>query len=274
MASGTPNFERPPVIEVAIGVQFETLPLTTAHLGVLWQDYREKLPKLREVAPLEGVVERFGVRQRPARPRIAFVEHTTNRVWFLSEAEDELVQAQADRFIYNWRAAKERDGREYPRFEAVEAGFLSAFETLGAFLARNDLDEPNITQCEVTYVNHILPAEDVWHTHAEAGRAVTLVSETNRFFFLPTAEDIRASARFLIRAPDENVAGRLHIELEPRYFVEDDTPLLLLKLTARGAPLGKGLEGARDFFAIGREWIVRGFADITSPEMHRIWGRR
>lgn len=273
MASGMPSFEQPPVVEVAIGVQFETIALTTAHLGVLWQDYREDLPNLREVPPLESVVERFGIPQQPRRPRIALVEHRTNRVWFLSETEGELVQAQADRFLYNWRTVKDPDGRAYPRFEAVDAGFFSAFDTFLSFLSRHGFGEPSITQCEITYVNHILPAAGVWGTHAEAGRAVTLVSNPEPSF-LPPAEDVRASARFLIRAPDDSTAGRLYIELEPRYLVEDDTPLLLLKLTARGAPFSAGLDGVREFFAIGREWIVKGFVDVTSPEMHRVWGRR
>lgn len=62
--------------------------------------------------------------------------------------------------------------------------------------------------------------------------------------------------------------------VEPRFLVQDDRPLLLLQLTARGAPIGEGLEGAREFFDLGREWIVKGFVDVTSPEMHGKWGRR
>jgi hypothetical protein len=44
-------------------------------------------------------------------------------------------------------------------------------------------------------------------------------------------------------------------------------------LTARGQPLGTGLAGVLEFLDLGREWIVTGFDELTTPEMHRLWGR-
>lgn len=272
MPSPLPDFDRPPVVEVAIGVQFEPVALSTPHLGLLWQGFRERLPRIEEKPPLDPVVERFGVRPRPSPPKFTLLEQPPpNRAWFLNEAGDELIQVQRDRLIFNWR--KVDDGVGYPRYEAVESSFFAAYETFTKFVDRLGSNTPRITQCEVTYVNHIRPAEGVWSDHGEAGHAVTLVSAT-RHSFLPKPEDIRAATRFVIMDRQGASVGRLHVLLEPRWYLKEDRPLLFLQLTARGAPRGEGLDGARTFFRLGREWIVRGFVDVTSQAMHQVWGRR
>ena len=43
--------------------------------------------------------------------------------------------------------------------------------------------------------------------------------------------------------------------------------------SARGVPFGEGVEGAFAFFDLGRRWIVKAFADITTPDMQRAWER-
>jgi hypothetical protein len=50
--------------------------------------------------------------------------------------------------------------------------------------------------------------------------------------------------------------------------------MYVMNLTARGRPDEESIEGALRFLDIGREWIVRGFAAVTTPEMHAIWRRR
>ena len=67
--------------------------------------------------------------------------------------------------------------------------------------------------------------------------------------------------------------GRLHATLQPAWKKIDNSPILVLNMTARGVPLGKGIDGAFSFFDLGREWIVKGFAEITTPEMQRTWGK-
>jgi hypothetical protein len=47
-----------------------------------------------------------------------------------------------------------------------------------------------------------------------------------------------------------------------------------LRLTARGLPDGQDLDGVLAWMDLGREWIVRGFADITSPSAHALWERK
>ena len=79
--------------------------------------------------------------------------------------------------------------------------------------------------------------------------------------------------RFVILAEEGKPIGRLHVALQPAWKKADNSPILVMTLTARGAPLGEDIEGAFAFFELGRRWIVKGFADLTTPEMHRAWER-
>jgi hypothetical protein len=45
--------------------------------------------------------------------------------------------------------------------------------------------------------------------------------------------------------------------------------MFVMELTARGQ-VGTGTE----FFDLGRKWIVKSFAELTTPAMHKIWGRK
>ena len=45
--------------------------------------------------------------------------------------------------------------------------------------------------------------------------------------------------------------------------------MYLFHLTARGQ-IGESFE----FFDLGRRWIVKSFAALTTPEMHKVWIRK
>jgi uncharacterized protein (TIGR04255 family) len=58
------DFDDPPVVETVLSAQFEPLPsVQTAHLGLLWEEYRASFPKSAEHPPLDPVIEQF-----PERP--------------------------------------------------------------------------------------------------------------------------------------------------------------------------------------------------------------
>ncbi len=77
--------------------------------------------------------------------------------------------------------------------------------------------------------------------------------------------------RYAIGREAEPPLGRLHVSIQPGWQKPGNAPIYVLELTARGAPIGTGVEGARSFFDVGHEWIVRGFRDLTTPHMHTIW---
>ena len=114
----------------------------------------------------------------------------------------------------------------------------------------------------------------MWEKHGQLDEVMTVVSSDYSDAFLPKPEDIRFAARYVIPGEDGNPIGRLHTSVEPAYRSADSKPIFVLQLTARGRPVGEGIEGIFRFLDIGHEWIVRGFTSITTPRMHKIWERR
>ncbi len=266
-----PDFRKPPLAETVLSLQFEPIAgLTTAHLGLLWQRFRERLPFIEEQPPLPPVVEKFGT-PSPAQVEVTVEEKPpVPRLWFLNQDKTELIQVQADRFIHNWR---KMEGLEpYPRFEPIRDKFRNEVDTLVQFLNDEGMGAPVVNQCEVTYVNHIEPL-GVWQRHGQLEKVLSNWTAAPERRFLPEAEDGGVRLRFVMRDESGKPFGRLHVISQPAWKKTDNTPIMVLNLTARGAPLGEGIEGAFRFFELGRRWIVKGFAELTTSEMQKAWER-
>lgn len=269
-----PEFGSPPVVEVALSVQFDSITkLNTPQIGLLWQEFRNRFPRTEEHAQLETAIERFGVLPSPRGvPRFQLLPSPpAPRCWFLNELGTELVQVQHDRFVHNWRKTEHND--TYPRYEHVKETFSSELHRFSEALLREGLGELRPNQCEVTYVNHIVSGE-AWNSHGQLAEVITLFALHYADEFQPQPEDCRLSARYVIPDRVGNPVGRLHVAVEPVYRSSDDAPMFALTLTARGRPLSDGLGGALEFLDLGREWIVRTFASITTPQMHAVWRRK
>jgi uncharacterized protein (TIGR04255 family) len=266
-----PDFRKPPLAETVLSLQFEPVAgMTTAHVGLLWERLRKQLPVIEEHPPLPAIFEKFEP-PSPAQVEVTFEEKPPMpRVWFLNQARSELIQVQADRFIHNWRKMEGLD--PYPRYEPIRDKFRDEVAALEEFLRDEKLGALAVNQCEVTYVNHIEPYS-VWERHGEVEKALVMCSRLGSTSFLPEPEDVALRMRFVIPGQNGNPIGRLHAVVQPAWKKSDNSPILILTLTARGAPIGEGIEGAFSFFNLGRSWIVKGFADLTTPEMQRMWER-
>lgn len=273
MDATLPDFANPPVVEVALSVQFEPLTnLRTPQIGLMWQGIRDRFPKTEEHAPLEPSIERFGGQlSSPGSVRVQVMRQPpVPRCWFSNESGTELIQIQQDRFIHNWR--KVGTGEEYPRYERVRETFRRELESFQRFLTEEQIGEPIANQCELTYVNHMV-AKDGWERHGELGAVLSLCAAEYTDQFLPEPEELRMSGSFVI--PDDTGAplGRLRFSVEPAFLRSSNQAVLVLNMIARGRPLGDGVQGVLKFLDVGREWIVRGFASITTSKMHAIWKR-
>ena len=262
-----PSFRKPPVTEVAIAAQFgEIRRLTGPLMGLLWQRYRELFPKLEVYPALDPRFERSGLALEKGL-KVKFETIPAPRVWFIGSNEAHLVQVQQDRFVFNWRRI---EGDDYPRYEHVKASFQEHFRIFQEFLAEEQLGETRLNQWELTYVNHI-PAGDGWHRHGELGLVVPLLVGCTEGEFLPEPEDIALQVRY----PIPNGAGavsRLYVVANPG-FDPSGKPVLGLTLTARGGLDRDSESSLESRLDVGREWIVRGFAEVTSKTMHQHWER-
>ncbi len=185
------------------------------------------------------------------------------------------MQIQNDRFIKNWRKAPEDAG--YPHYTPVlRPAFERHFKEFSAFADEQGLGPIKVTQCEVTYVNHIVSGEG-WAGRDEIEKIFTFWKQLSPDDIYPgRAEDFGCRIRFPIFGPENPIfgpenkwIGRLHVEVQPALRIADNKPMYALNLTARGM-YGSGIE----FFDIGRRCIVKSFERLTTEHMQAIWRKK
>ncbi len=67
--------------------------------------------------------------------------------------------------------------------------------------------------------------------------------------------------------------GHLIVNLKQATRTEDKVTLLVLELKTQGTGESADKEAIREWFDLAHEWIVRGFTDLTTPEIQKIWER-
>ncbi len=263
--SDLPDFDAPPVIEVVCGVQFSPLGFPAPLVGTFWQDRRDDYPGITDrplIAPrvekftsqAEGLNITFEPSEAPPLPRTVFEDSSGN--WIL--------QLQQDRLLHNWRKADSED--EYPRFPGVYDRFRAAWEAWKEFWAEEGDGDIDVNQYELTYVNHV-PAGDGWSELSQIGEVFEDLRWHSDHQFLPQPESLNWRLQF----PLPNRAGRLHVAVQQALRRSDHRPVLVCEMTARGFDRESSME---DWFLLAREWIVRGFADLTTEHAHKeIWRR-
>lgn len=152
-------YRKPPIVEVVLGVLFEPLPgLDPMMLGRYWAERNSDFPR-REMRPAvhDQPVFVFGQGVAPLR------------CWLISEDDQFVLQAQQDRFYFNWR----KRGAAYPRFgdhdgnEGLCTKALREFDTLLAFCDAQLSKRPEVRRLEVMKVDQLV--------YTDAARLVQLI---------------------------------------------------------------------------------------------------
>lgn len=265
-----PSFRRPPVIETVLGVQFEPLrKMTNAHLGAFWKTLGPEWMKVRDVPSLEPELEFFGDEQTWGQfgGRLKLTSDPASRIQVRNDTEDRMIQVQNGRLHYNWLGTA---GREYPRYTHVRPEFDKIVKSFRDFLSQEDLGQMRPNQWEVTYVNH-LPKGSVWETPGDWASLFSSLPAPQASVGAAALESFGGQWHYRIGAK----SGRLHVAIKHgRRTVPDEREILILTLTARGPidpDLGEG-ETLESGIELGRETIVRMFAELTSDAAHKYWG--
>ena len=261
-----PRFKKPPVSEVAVGVQFTGPTLTPVHLGLYYQRVKARFPKVLVQPPLAPAIETFGP---PAALSLSLPAIGLPRIWFVSNDDESLIQLQAGRLFFNWRASSDRS--TYPHFDAVRQEFLYALDELDALTSSEGIGQLSANQCEVVYVNPLPTARTGVPISAPEKIFricnVQLGSEWNE-----SPEDIAFNVRYRFDDEDGRPFGRLTVTLNSGWG-PDGSPGFSLELTARGMPRGAGRDGISAFHEYAHQAIVRCFTGLTTPAMHESWER-
>jgi uncharacterized protein (TIGR04255 family) len=190
-------------------------------------------------------------------------------MFFINDGRTELLQVQRDRFFHNWR--KIGDGDEYPRFEKMLHTFELGLRRLDKLVSAEGLGSVVPNQCEITYVNFVTVPPQT-RTHDVFTGLLGAWGSPPPLGELGAPEDTRVLVRYVIHQNGLPV-GRLIVSAEPAWKM-DGTHVIQLTLVARGKPQGETFGDVSEFLKLGRRHIVKGFDELTSKEMHKVWGKR
>jgi uncharacterized protein (TIGR04255 family) len=257
-----PDYQSPPVSEVVVGVQFERPAITGAHIGAYWLGIKDRFPKVSEQVTLDPRIENFGDPSPPVLAGFA-IARPESRYWFTTSDEVELLQLQADRCLFNWRAVK--DGPRYPHFEFIQRRFWQELEEWREFVSQRSVIL-RANQWEITYVNQIESSD----RSAQLDRAFSFFGNELNDGIGGFPESAHFTCQRVLMNNDQPWArGFVVVRLATSHHGE---PRMHLELTVRGPGLEVGY--IKEMQLKAREWIVRTFDALTSEEMHNKWGKQ
>lgn len=257
------TFKYEPLVEVVAGIQFAKLEQFKApYLDSVWQAFGKKqYPKCQEMDLLPKIT---------AEPTISvgFVSASElPRIWFLSKDDTKLIQFQRDRFLYNWRKIDGAKDNTYPRYKTVIANFMGHYEQLEKSLQHLKVEVPNVEMLELTYIN-IIPAEHIKGLN-NIGDAFRDMAWHKGKRFLPAPNKLNVFWQFQIPA----TKALMNVHLVTAQRIQDGKPVIKLEISVHGQSVDKTAGSMKRWFDISHDWIINTFDDITTPAMHKLWGK-
>lgn len=255
-----PSFRNPPVVEVACGVQFETLELwNTTHFGQFAATIRDTYPTTQDHPPLAPI--RLG--ERTAFEPVLSPLPPLRRVFFIDPSGNFLIQLQPNRFLHNWRRTKDLD--QYPRYDTAFDKFVSAWNGFAGFLSSVAIPPPRPDIWELTYINHIMGSgdarfpRDVWDYLAFYEKSPSAVTP------MPAS-----SMAMQFSWPLAEGRGTLVLDAKHGNRVDDQREVLVVELTVRG-PASDEPGSMNSWFDVAHHAIVNTFEKFTTAQAHNIW---
>lgn len=260
-----PGPANPPIVELAIGVQFSPLSkLTLGHYGLFWQTLMPEWVKPGEAPRIAEQFEVFGQSHIASRRRRLAFEPFLRTMRFTLEHKDKdkLIQLQESRFHLNWRRLKGK----YPSFEALSQEFSKLLWQFDKFVTDNELGKLAFNQWELTYTD-AFPKGDRWQTPADWSEILP-----GLFGQLFSTDGIRvqlerraAEWSFLI---DDN-KGRLHVAARTGRVEGEEQESLLLNMTARGPVDEISIQSVMSGLKFGHQIVHDAFMRLTSSAIQK-----
>lgn len=264
-----PSFRDPPLEEVALAVQLQPNAVDLLGMAEFASAVRHDFPQRQDQIGRPPIMETFEVPIGAPPFQFELLQGAPpQRLWLLSDDHTGLLQVQQDIIVYNWRRSPEGEpvGDPYPRYSRLRDEFSERYLQFERIASDHGQDlRPN--WCEVTYINHI---------GGEAGRPemrelLRGIEPSPAGAFLPPIEDGLLNLRYTIPG-DEAPRGRLTVSVAPAVRRADLAPIWVMTLTARTLAADESQDAAFEALDVGHEWVVKGFAELTSERMHELWG--
>jgi hypothetical protein len=190
----------------------------------------------------------------------AHLETLPLRSFLLDSSKNQLLQVQLNAFIRNWRAAIEGEHR-YCHYSDLKPMFQEDWATYREFLKDENLAEPNVFQCDVTYINHFVKGRE-WKTLED----IASLFPRMKFDFkgaLVTSFSFAATV----------AENQVRMEASPA-LRHDGTPIVQLTLNVSGKPASASEASIWAKLDDCHKLLVETFAEITAEDLQeRIWKR-
>jgi len=263
------DFARPPVNEVVLSVVFEPLDRFLApHLGEIWQEFKRfgfVYTKVQGAVP--PAIESFSDQISGPHVRINNVPNF-DRILFIHESGDQILQVQRDRFTFNWR--KIEDGQRYPGFSTIFAKFEEFYTRFREILKNQEIGEIIPLQYELSYINQLLRGNS-WNTLDALGQVYNMFVDSQKSkSFWSGAESVFLRTSF----PIVDLHGRLHLAISNRVKLLGKKQTLQTDFTVRGFPENTESEMIA-WFKSARGEILEKFANMFTDDIQtRVWERK
>lgn len=266
-----PDYERPPVVETVLGVQFDRLAgFRNAHLGAFWNALGSSAwSTIADAPPLRPQFERFDEETRwGSEVEFPLTQDPSSRMRIRNQQGNRMIQVQNGRLHFNGLG---EHGGAYPRYEQVREEFVGVFRQFKEFVASKNVGNFRPNQWEVTYVNHI-PKGTVWNSTGDWAFFRPL-SGAPSIAGLIEGESFGGEWHFII--PPQQ--GRLHAQWQHAIrssSEEEREEVIRLTLTARGPVREQDdhLQAVLEVLDLGRRTIVCSFQRLMTDEANRYWG--
>jgi uncharacterized protein (TIGR04255 family) len=256
-----------------LALQFDRPAIDLEVLGLLAGRLKADFPTQQQQPPLPPMQEATG-QPGPPQFEVQFGAMPMPRTWFSSPDGHRLVQVQSDRLVLNWRRL---EGDEpYPRYVFLRDLLSQLLGKLTEVFEAAKTEVPAVNFSELSYINEIaVPGVGPGQPHPDLAQIIEFVERLAGRTFLPQAEDAQFQARWRIpkdQLPDGSAIGRLYVVLSPGFRADTQLPIYVMNMTTRIVPPPtSNFDMALELLDIGHDWIVRGFADLTTEDMHRYW---
>lgn len=264
-----PTFANPPLIERAISVVFKPLDgFAIGDFGLFWSRIIDDFPDSETLHPVGTEIETFD-RFRPLRPelRLASADELP-RAAFRNTLTGELVQLQSDRFGFNW--IKTNEDHKYPHSEATLTRFYSLFSVFMNFVRERGLGDVQVIQCEITNVNVVL-ISDIGESFADVATVLKVAPLEQDFNCVRLEQQLVGSKHLMIDESGRPI-GRIHSLGQPSLKVPSDEEAFRFDITARGLPIGEGVDATRRFFEVAVSAVNAVFLSSITAAGRKFWG--
>jgi len=242
------DLNKPPVIEVVIGSQFDGPIFDNSYIYDFYQKIKKDFPVVRENPPLPSIISN---QNRPDQTRI--LQGFNSRRFFINAKGDKLIQLQTDRLLFNWR---KNNSEVYPRFTNVLEDFLKIFELLSQDIKTS---ASKVNQLEITFIDHISLKDFELDSY----------KLSDIFTHLNFSQNLR-NFDCNLSIPQESIQGNLNVSIKSAVNIADQNKIIVFESTCRGNKIAT--ETLETWYQKAHTILLDCFIDLFTDKSKKIWG--